>query len=106
MNAVQNQVRELVNVELAAANEKFPQFHSPHEGWAVMLEEIDEAEQVMQTVRVCSGILWEHYIRRNDSGVKEVESIKEYAIQLACEAIQIGAMAQKNLDMLDKENLI
>ena len=101
MNAVQNQVRELVNVELAAANEKFPQFHSSHEGWAVMLEEIDEAEQVMQTVRVCSGILWEQYIRMNDSGMEEVESIKEYAIQLACEAIQVAAMAQKFMDMED-----
>ena len=106
MNTVENQVRELAAQELAAANEKFPQFHSPHEGWAVMQEEIDEAEQAMQTVRVCSGILWEHYIRRNDSGVKKIKSIKEYAIRLACEAIQIGAMAQKNLDMLDKENLI
>lgn len=32
MNAIENQVRELVAVELAAANERFPQFHSAHEG--------------------------------------------------------------------------
>ena len=28
MNAVENQVRELVKVELSAANERFPQFHN------------------------------------------------------------------------------
>lgn len=106
MNAVENQVRELVAAELESANRQFPQFHSPHEGWAVMLEEVEEAESAIESVRVCMEILWKYYIRANDSGVERVESIKEYAIQLACEAIQIGAMAQKNLDMLDKENLI
>ena len=36
MNAVLANVRQLVDVELAAANERFPQFHSQHEGWAVL----------------------------------------------------------------------
>ena len=46
MNAVENQVRELVKVELAAANEKFPPFHSAHEGWAVLKEEVEELEKM------------------------------------------------------------
>ena len=36
MNAVLANVRQLVDVELAAANERFPQFHSQHEGCAVV----------------------------------------------------------------------
>ena len=36
MNAVENDVRVLVGKELAAANERFPQFHSAHEGYAVI----------------------------------------------------------------------
>ena len=44
MNAVLANVRQLVDVELAAANERFPQFHSQHEGWAVLKEEAEEAE--------------------------------------------------------------
>ena len=32
MNAVENDGRALVDKELAAANERFPQFHSAHEG--------------------------------------------------------------------------
>lgn len=42
MNAVEEQVGQLVNTELSAANERFPQFHSQHEGYAVVLEEMDE----------------------------------------------------------------
>ena len=42
MNAVETHVRNLVEIELAAANERFPPFHSAHEGWAVILEEVDE----------------------------------------------------------------
>jgi hypothetical protein len=33
MNAVSEDVEKLVEKELEAANERFPQFHSPHEGW-------------------------------------------------------------------------
>ena len=42
MNAIENDVRALVDKELDAANERFPQFHSAHEGYAVILEEVEE----------------------------------------------------------------
>lgn len=99
MNAVQNQVRELVNVELAAANEKFPQFHSPHEGWAVMLEEYKELEEE------CENIYREMLkmfsdIRMNDKCYYDCAlSILLRAVYAACEAIQVAAMAQKLRDM-------
>lgn len=32
MNVIENDVRALVDKELTAANERFPQFHSAHEG--------------------------------------------------------------------------
>ena len=51
MNAVLANVRQLVDVELAAANERFPQFHSQHEGWAVLKEEAQDET----TLGVCLG---------------------------------------------------
>lgn len=44
MDAVEKDVRLLVKKELRAANQNFPMFHSAHEGWAVIREEMSEAE--------------------------------------------------------------
>ena len=50
MNAIENQVKELVQIELAAANKRFQQFHSAHEGWAVILEELEETKEQLEAV--------------------------------------------------------
>lgn len=44
MDAVEKDVRLLVKKELRAANQNFPMFHSAHEGWAVIREEMSEAD--------------------------------------------------------------
>ena len=38
----QDNAEEMIRRELAAADEKFGRFHSAHEGYAVILEEMDE----------------------------------------------------------------
>mgnify|MGYP001632434340 CR=1 FL=1 len=43
MDAVKNDVKRLVKIELAAANKKFRMFAGPHEGVAVIQEEVAEA---------------------------------------------------------------
>jgi hypothetical protein len=60
-------VAEDVSRELARAREKFPAFHSAHEGYAVLMEELDE--------------LWDE-IRANGSRER-----------MRAEAIQVAAMA-------------
>lgn len=103
MNAVENQVRELVKVELAAANKKFPPFHSAHEGWAVIREELDELETETEMAAASLAEAWEH-IKDNDQAAKdEIEWLWQYAINAACEAIQVAAMCQKFLDMEGKQ---
>ena len=98
MNAVENDVCALVDKELAAANKRFPQFHSAHEGWAVILEEVDEAEAEMKTIR--GNVDGMFYLIRNNVDAKWVVEKTEYAaIQAACEAIQVAAMCQKFLEM-------
>lgn len=61
-----------IHVEYLKATDKFPSFNSCHEGYAVILEELDE--------------LWEE-IKRNP---KDREAIRS-------EAIQVGAMALRFL---------
>lgn len=54
--------------EVLRAARKFPEFNSPHEGYAVLLEEVDE--------------LWD-----------EVKANKGRSFDAHVEAIQVGAMA-------------
>ena len=98
MNAVENQVRDLVKIELAAANERFPQFHSAHEGYAVIREELEETEEKVEMSKKYLKFLWDS-IRMNGKTKWAVEYMKELSINAACEAIQVAAMAQKILEM-------
>lgn len=103
MNAVENQVRELVKVELAAANERFPQFHSQHEGYAVIKEEVDELKEYTDLINNRMIYLWSK-IRFNNSCEELLSRIYDNAINAACEAIQVAAMCKKFLEMERQKN--
>ena len=105
MNAVENDVRALVDKELAAANERFPQFHSQHEGWAVILEEVNELSAETALVEKTANELWEHIKSNKPSGLIEYDAdwVRRYAINAACEAIQVAAMCQKFLKMEEEK---
>ena len=99
MNAVENQVRELVAAELESANRQFPQFHSSHEGWAVMLEEIKELEKEVNLINSSNKEMFECIIGNVSKLDAFTDSIMFHAINAACEAIQVAAMVQKFRDM-------
>ena len=96
MNAVEQDVRALVEKELAAANERFPQFHSAHEGYAVILEEVEECEGEFDAMQYCLNCLW----RQTKCNVPtEPKELQNAAVRLACEAIQVAAMCRKFMEM-------
>ena len=101
MNAVENDVRVLVGKELAAANKQFPQFHSQHEGYAVIQEEVDELKEDMDRIngRITS---LRARVRFNNSCEELVSRIYDDAINAACEAIQVAAMCKKFLEMEER----
>lgn len=102
MNVVSKDVEKLVEKELASAKARFPRFHSPHEGWAVLREEYDKLEEeVHQLDGEINCYLWGS-VKRN-TAADNVEAIRMRAIAAACEAIQVAAMAQKYRDMLGEE---
>lgn len=89
-------LKPLVADELERANKLHPQFHSPHEGWAVIREEIVEAEAEMGMVGDHEEAL-EDAIHRDDyvDANMQVAFIRDCAIRLAAEAIQVAAMCDK-----------
>ena len=101
MNAIENQVRQLVKVELSAANNRFPQFHSAHEGYAVIKEEVDELKEYTDLINNRMIYLWSR-VRFNNSCEELVSRIYDNAINAACEAIQVAAMCKKFLEMEEK----
>jgi len=68
----------LIDQELENATKRFDRFNSPHEGWAVIREELDE--------------LWEHV--RGNTGRDEAAMI---------EAVQIATMALRYVYDLGKD---
>ena len=98
MNVVENDVRILVDKELAAANERFPQFHSQHEGYAVILEEVDELGDEVDAIEGHMRDQWSN-IRANEASLYAIKSIESRAVRAACEAIQVAAMCRKFLEM-------
>lgn len=96
MNAVETHIRNLVEIELSAANERFPQFHSAHEGYAVILEEVEECEGEFDAMQYCLNCLW----RQTKCNVPtELKELQNAAVRLACEAIQVAAMCRKFMEM-------
>ena len=102
MNAVENDIRALVDKELAAANERFPQFHSAHEGYAVIQEEADELKEATDKVIGRMVSLWSRVKYGNDPE-RLLQMISEDAVNAACEAIQVAAMCKKFLEMEGKK---
>lgn len=97
MNAVKEDVEKLIKKELESANQRFPMFRSDHEGYAVIKEEIEESEQALENTKVYLKLLWIG-VKENLVHERNIQYLKRYAEELACEAIQVAAMAQKFID--------
>ena len=102
MNVVENDIRALVDKELASANKQFPQFHSAHEWYAVIQEEVDELKEDMDRIN-CRITSLRVRVRFNSSCEEIVSRIYDDAINAACEAIQVAAMCKKFLEMEGKK---
>ena len=98
MNAVKKDIRALTVKELIIANEHFPLFKSNHEAYAVILEEMEECQAEYLRMQQYLQQLW-GCIKENQDDLHcfLTGKIKEAAIDLACEAVQVAAMCSKYL---------
>lgn len=100
MDAVRNDVEYLVAKELESANKQFPPFCSHHEGYAVIKEELEEAEECTDSCKQRLTHIWLN-TKHNRSNSDLIKNLKKEAIDCAVEMIQVAAMAQKYLDSLE-----
>ena len=97
-------IEKLAEMEKRDANRVFPLFHSLHEGYAVLLEEVEEAREALNLAEGSLSMLWAH-IRDNNAGraLEFAGRVREHALDLAVEAIQVAAVAEKFRDSERKE---
>lgn len=85
-----------------ARDEHGDTFASLHEGAAVLKEEIEEANDDNIEVKGFYRLLWDAVKEDNDSEARDMaEEIASRAELLACEAIQVAAMALKFVDTVE-----
>lgn len=102
MFSVYKEVMELTEKELNEANKIHEKFHSEHEGYSVILEELEEAEEELNLCKDYLKYLWDN-LRKGESAEYFASTLKIAAANMACEAIQVAAMAQKYIDSCEEK---
>lgn len=97
MDAIRKDVESLVKKELESANKMFPLFRSRHEGCAVIAEEIQESEFELESLNERFKAVWS-FTKHDSYGENAINELRNIAVSLAIEAIQVAAMAQKFID--------
>lgn len=99
-------IEQLAAEELVDANAKHePKFNSPHEAYAVIKEELEEAETEMRECNNRLAMMWGCVKNDDDENVrKNLEYMKKYAVKTVQELIQVIAMCDKAL-MIDETKL-
>ncbi|MCM0648666.1 hypothetical protein NBE98_09795 [Clostridium swellfunianum] len=99
-----NSVKQVVEEELQRTYTEygFGDFNSNHEAYAVIKEEIEEARIELDRAEQRLRWAWE-IIKKNENPKESIEKIRLYGIYLACEAIQIAAVAEKYITSLKKQ---
>lgn len=103
---MQEQIKKMIEEELARGNAKNGPFVDAHQGYSVILEEFQEAKEELESLEYNLGMMWNE-VRGKMKFVppmqESVDAIYKRAINLTAEAIQIGAMVAKMSQLLKKE---
>lgn len=91
-----SEIQKLVNEELKEANKKYPPFHSDHEAYAVIKEEVEECEEDVRKMEMVLSYFWSN-TKRDKNSDNLIAGIKKIAMHAAAEAIQVAAMCDKAL---------
>lgn len=94
MDVITNDIDELMVKELNAANRKYHLFHTSHEGYAYIKEEIEETMDAMNELLETFAAAWDK-IKQNQPAFGEIRQVRNLAKKVAIEAVQTSAMCEK-----------
>ena len=92
-------VEELANDELERANKEYSLFHSLHEGYAVLQEEIDEVIEINKDAMENKEVMWAA-IKNDlkDEAVRWAKKTQMCLTEATAEMIQCIAMCKKIIE--------
>lgn len=106
-NGVSELIQESIKLELENIKKNYGEnYNSAHEGYAVLLEEVEEVEECFRYIRTDIKILWER-VKNNFKDLENIDKSAEIlmvvvnAKQLAEEAVQVAAVAEKFIQTID-----
>jgi len=93
-------IEKLAMEELERSNKRHSLFNSTHEGYAVIKEEVEEAEEELNDMQGKLLTIWCNVRNDNAYGTMDghVEILRKFALNLAAEAIQVAAMCSKFIE--------
>lgn len=96
-------VTKATEIEHFNACQTHGDLHSKNEGYGVLAEEIEEVmEQIHIIERYASSLVRVIRCELRELG-SDLKNIKRAAQLAACESIQVAAVAQRFLDLIDQE---
>lgn len=106
-NGVSELIQKSIKLELENIKKNYGEnYNSAHEGYAVLLEEVEEVEECLRYIRTDIKILWEG-VKNNFKDLENIDKAAELlmvvvnAKQLAEEAVQVAAVAEKFVQTMD-----
>lgn len=98
-------VTDLIQAEYKNACEKFgKKYHSLHEGYAVLLEEVEEASEDMTRIKYSLEDFWKWIKQDTKINPKDIDIvIEEYLEYCISELSQVGAVLMKIKNTLEVE---
>lgn len=101
------EVTNLIKDEYDRASNKFgPINHSDHESYAIILEELEEAEDESALCREAVRDFWEatkDKLGEDSDKIRDLDRVYNDALLAACEYIQVAAMAYKAKLTIDRK---
>lgn len=93
-HVMRDTIKHLVDQELDSAITNHGTCNSPHEGYALIKEELEEAQGEMSLMSSSLGSLWRR-VKNDMLFYKDADDIYSFAINCACECVQVAAMSKK-----------
>lgn len=99
MTVVRKEINAAVDKERAAAEAVHGLHRSREEQFAVMLEELLEAKEALDEAEKDLKLMFSAIRRNNDKQAQEFAlRVANSAVELSCEAVQLAAVARKELE--------